>query len=100
MIQVIQIYYIRSRTSKLIFLPLLVIAGTTPPSSSASSTSTSSSEPKLPRNVLPTFKIITRELLDDFKAFSDAIAAFLVAAVALHASATSILACALASRAT
>jgi hypothetical protein len=50
--------------------------------------------------MLPTFKIITYKLLDDFKAFSDAITAFLVAVVALYASTTSILACALASWAT
>jgi hypothetical protein len=56
--------------------------------------------PKLPRNVLPTFRIIIRELWDDFKAFLDAFSAFLVVAAALRALAASILACVFASRAT
>jgi hypothetical protein len=47
--------------------------------------------------VLLTFKIITYKLLDDFKAFLNAIAAFLVVVVALYAFTTLILAYALAS---
>jgi hypothetical protein len=62
MISVIQIYYIRSRINKLIFLPPFIITETTPLSSLISSTSTSSSMPKLFKNVLLIFKIIIREL--------------------------------------
>ena len=57
MISVIQIYYIRSRINKLIFLPPFIITETTPLSSLISSTSTSSSMLKLFKNVLLIFKL-------------------------------------------
>jgi hypothetical protein len=55
---------------------------------------------KLPKNVLLTFNITIRVDLDVFEAFLGAFLAFLVVAIALRAFIASILAYALASRAT
>jgi hypothetical protein len=81
-------------------LPRLVVVRLTPLLSLTSFTSTSSFVPKLPKNVLPTFNITIRVDLDVFEAFLGAFSAFLAVAIALRAFAASILACALASRAT
>jgi hypothetical protein len=81
-------------------LPRLVVAGLTPLLSLTSFTFTSSFVLKLPKNVLPTFNITIRVDLDVFKAFWGAFLAFLVIAMALRAFVASILAYALASRAT
>jgi hypothetical protein len=81
-------------------LPYLVIARLTPPLSLTSFTSTSSFVLKLLKNVLLTFNITIRVDLDVFKAFLGAFLAFLAVAMALRASIASILAYALASRAT
>jgi len=81
-------------------LPYLVVVGLTPLLSLTSFTSTLSFILKLPKNVLLTFNIIIRVDLDVFEAFLGAFLAFLTVAIALRAFVASILACALASRAT
>jgi len=81
-------------------LPYIIIIRLTPLLSLTSFTFTLSFILKLPKNVLLTFNIIIRVNLDVFKAFLGAFLAFLAMAIALRAFIASILAYALASRAT